>query len=280
MLPAFFAGRASAQIHGRNGSSAHLGTSGKPSAPPVTGTTPAGEHHHHHHQGGVPIVVGFGPWWPGPYGYGYPVFAAGPVLMPPPVVTVFPFINDQMFLPQNAPNIANQPMRPVGNAAPRPRPHDTTRGKELTELGDRLFRAGNLPRAVERYEQAIRANPDRAEPRARLAFVALARGKYQDAANKLREALTAEPGWLANAGDLQSVFREPAVFDEHVAKLEAHLQAKPEDRDAWLVLGSIWYFSGRTQKAADIFLRLSDRLEDTTLRAFQLATKAKTADDQ
>jgi cytochrome c-type biogenesis protein CcmH/NrfG len=130
------------------------------------------------------------------------------------------------------------------------------------------------------YEQAIRANPDRAEPRARLAFIALARGKYQDAANKLREALTAEPGWLATAGDLQSVFREPAVFDGHVAKLEAHLQGKPEDRDAWLVLGSIWYFSGRTQKAADIFTRLSDRLEDATLRAFQLATKAKTAEDQ
>lgn len=143
-------------------------------------------------------------------------------------------------------------------------------------LGDRLFRSGNFIRAVERYEQAIRADPGEADPRVRLAQVALVRGRYGEAANKLREAQTAEPGWLATAADVQALYPEPADFARHVAKLEAHLQARPEDRDGWLVLGALWYLSGHTQKAADVFLRLSDRLGDPTLQAFLAATKAET----
>ena len=138
--------------------------------------------------------------------------------------------------------------------------------------------ASNLIRAAERYEQAIRADGDLAAPRARLAQVALVRGKYQDAANFLREAQAAEPGWLATAGDVRDIYPEPAVYARHVATLEAHLQARPEDRDGWLVLGSLWYLSGKTQKAADIFLRLSDRKEDPTLRAFLEATKIEPID--
>jgi len=157
----------------------------------------------------------------------------------------------------------------------RPRAPDANRAKELMTLGDRLFRAGNLIRAVERYEQAIRADPNEADPIVRLAQVALVRGKYGDAALRLREAENAEPGWLSTAADVRSLFPEPADFARQVAKLEAHLQARPDDRDGWLVLGALWYLSGRTQKAADVFLRLSDRRPDPTLKAFLTATNAE-----
>ncbi len=154
-----------------------------------------------------------------------------------------------------------------------PRRGDAARSAELAILGDRLFRAGNLPRAVERYEQAIKADPDKANPRVRLAQIAFVRGKYTEAANFLRDAQMAEPGWLLTAGDVQAVFPEPAEFAKHIADLEAHLQAEPNDRDAWLVLGAEWFLSGRTRKAADVFLRLSDREPDSTLKAFLVATK-------
>ena len=161
-------------------------------------------------------------------------------------------------------------------AAPRAegRARDSEQAEEKTTLGDRLFRGDRLSLAVKRYEQAIRADPDRAEPRARLAQVALVRGDYAAAANALREAEAAEPGWLLTAGDVQGLYREPGEFAAEVAKLEAHLQERPEDRDAWLVLGAMWYLSGRTQKAADVFLRLTDRQADPTLAAFLRASKA------
>jgi hypothetical protein len=48
----------------------------------------------------------------------------------------------------------------------------------------------------------------------------------------------------------------------------------PDDRDAWLVLGAEWYLSGRTARAADVFLRLYDpkRKPDIALSAFLHAT--------
>ena len=42
--------------------------------------------------------------------------------------------------------------------------------------------------------------------------------------------MTAEPGWLVNAVDIQSVYGEPADFAKVIAKLETHLQKMPNDR--------------------------------------------------
>lgn len=215
-----------------------------------------------------PIILWGSPGW---YGYGPTLVATG-VPMPYAPTPWIPYAEPAMPIFPDVPRMLaeNAAARPSA----RPRPRDSTRAKELMELGDRLFRAGNFARAVERYEQSVRADPDRAAPRARLAQVALVRGKYQDAANKLREAQTAEPGWLTTADDLRAIYPEPAEYARLVARLEAHLQAQPEDRDGWLVLGALWYLSGRTQKAADVFLRLTDRREDPTLRAFLAATKS------
>ena len=76
--------------------------------------------------------------------------------------------------------------------------------------------------------------------------------------DRLREAETAQPGWIVTAPDIQSLYGEPAEFAGHLARLESHLQVHPDDRDAWLVLGAEWYLSGRTARAADVFLRLND----------------------
>ena len=94
---------------------------------------------------------------------------------------------------------------------------DPVRAGQLVTLGDRLFRAGNLKKAEERYQQATRTAPDLAAPRICLAQVALARGNYTEAANRLREAETAEPGWIITAPDIQSIYGEPAEFSRSLA---------------------------------------------------------------
>jgi len=154
--------------------------------------------------------------------------------------------------------------------APKIKKADLERAELFTTYGDRLFRAGNLKRAEDRYEQAARLNPRWAAPRLRLAQVALVRGRYSAAADLLREAEAAEPGWVVTAGDVQALYAEPSDFAAAVAKLEAHLHKNPEDRDAWLVLGAQWFLSRREHKAADVFLRLDDprRKPDAALAAF------------
>jgi hypothetical protein len=180
------------------------------------------------------------------------------------------------FLPARAPLMPPPPpgfLAPngglVGNKA-KAKPSDPVRSAQLTTLGDRLFRAGNLKKAEERYLQAMRVAPDLAAPRVRLAQVALARGHFADAATRLREAETAQPGWVINAPDIQTIYGEPTEFARTLARLESYLQAHPDDRDGWLVLGAQLFLSGRTTKAADVFKRLDDpnRKSDVALAAF------------
>ena len=116
----------------------------------------------------------------------------------------------------------------------------------------------------------MRAAPDLAAPRVRLAQVAIARANYSEAASRLREAEIAEPGWIVNAPDIQGIYGEPTEFTRQIARLESHVQTHPEDREAWLVLGAEWFLSGRTAKAADVFKRINDpaRKSDVALAAF------------
>ncbi len=96
------------------------------------------------------------------------------------------------------------------------------------------------------------------------------RGQYDVAAARIREAETAQPGWILSAPDIQALYGEPGDFANNIARLETHLQANPNDRDAWLVLGAEWFLSGRTTKAANVFKRLDDpnRKPDGALAAF------------
>jgi tetratricopeptide (TPR) repeat protein len=182
----------------------------------------------------------------------------GPIAPPPPAGLVDP---------------ANQE-RPVNKVGEKTRTRDVARAVQLVLMGDRLFRGNNVKKAEERYSQATRLDPSSAAPLVGLAQTALVREQYGEAARRLREAETAQPGWIATAPDIQSTYGEPGDFARHLARLESHLQVHPDDRDAWLVLGAEWYLSGRTARAADVFLRLNDprRKPDIALTAFLQAT--------
>jgi len=198
------------------------------------------------------LFVGPAVFFPAPnWNMGQPIMGGGPLVPAPPPGLV-----------GRRPAVDNPPA-----AAKRT---DPARSNQLMTVGDRLFRAGNLKRAEERYQQALRAAPDLAAPYIRLAQIAIARGNYAEAADRLRRAETAQPGWIITAPDIQSIYAEPTAFAQTVTRLESHLQLHPDDRDAWLVLGAQWFLSGRTAKAADVFRRLDDpkRKSDVALSAF------------
>jgi len=242
----------------------------------------------HHGHGPVPVpgrVGGFG-------GYGvYPVpfyASIGPggfpfVYVPPTFAAVAPgifpvpmFDRGPVGGPVPAAMLAPRPV-PVPPAAPKA-PASPAKISQVITFGDRLFRAGNIKRAEERYEQALKLDAASASPRVRLAQVAVARGRYDEAAERYRDAIAAEPNWLAKAPDIQKIYGEPREFIRTIAKLESHLLLQPGDRDAWLVLGAQLYLSGQTRRASDVFVRLTDRRPDATLAAFLDATKPPALD--
>lgn len=226
-----------------------------------------------------PIIYGIGP--NGPFAYSYPLVVVGPGGYPPVPQAIYP----PPALPVPVPNhggagamrLPMPPRQPTVTRASTTRRPNPTRSKEYVEIGDRSFRGDNNKKAEERYRLAIKADPTSAVPHVRLAQVALVRGRYADAAKHFRDAVAAEPGFLLNAPDIESVYSEPADFARELAELEKHLQAEPGDRDAWFVLGAEWYLSGRTQKAADAFQRLTDRRPDLALAAFLDATSPRRA---
>ncbi len=224
--------------------------------------------HHHHHGGGgeggggLGLGFGVGAGW-GLYGFPYTGVGQFPVMGP----LAWPIIMDRGPLPGPMP----PPRLPAKNAplpVIRAKKADPAKSTQLVTIGDRLFRAGNLKRASERFDQAVRADPDAAAPRVRLAQIALVRGQFKDSAEHLRAAIAADPGFLANAPDIQAMYAEPADFQRQISKLESHVLLEPNDRDAWLVLGAELYLSGKTRRASDIFVRLSDRKPDPALEAF------------
>ncbi len=238
---------------------------------------------------GIGIGAGVGGWGFGGWGLGYwlPYYTiglpGGPVTFVPPMMAMGPGGFGPMMGPPLAVDggpIAPPPPagligpanqnRPVDNPAQKLKPKDTARSSQLVLMGERLFRGNNIKKAEERYLQATRSDPSAAAPLVGLAQVAIVREQYAEAARRLREAETAQPGWITTASDIQSVYGEPGEFARHLARIESHLQMHPEDRDAWLVLGAEWYLSGRTARAADVFLRLNDpkRKPDIALSAF------------
>jgi hypothetical protein len=240
-------------------------------------------HHGEHHNGfpGMPLVAvggGYAGYW-----YGSPYAVGGPGYYPPiypgmmamgPAGMVVPFGPG----PVRGPLIQAPPPEAVapwarGGAKPASAANDPKRAAQLLKFGDRLFRGGNLKKAEERYIQARNVSRNQAAPQLRLAQVALTRGNYMEAANRLRDAETAEPGWILAAPDIQSLYGEPTEFVRQLSRLESYVQAHPDDRDAWLVLGAEWFLSGRTTRAADVFLRLDDprRKPDVALAAFLFA---------
>jgi len=193
-----------------------------------------------------------------------------------PIVPVFPIGAGwapilMLSPPQFEPGIPRPPFGdpPVpSKVVPRPRPTDPALAARLVKMGDNLFRAGNLNRAQERYEQAVRADFSDAAPRMRLAQVAMVRARYSEAADHLREAQAADPHWLDHPRDVQTLFGDPSDFAAQVGRLETHLQAHPEDRDAWLMLGINRLLTGQSREASDIFLRISGDHPDPALSAF------------
>jgi hypothetical protein len=260
--------RAQGHSHGSAHGLAHHGTGGAVSIPGLAAVSGAGFSYAY----GFPYYGSFA--YPGvPFAYiptvlVAPMFGPAPVLggggpvagpMPPPGLFAGP--------------VAGMPQFAAVDAA-KPKKPDPRRAAQYLTFGDRNFRAGNLHRAAERYTQAIAADPGAATARIRMAQVSVNRGQYREAAGRYHEATATEPNWLVHAPDVQALYGEPTEFARQIARLETHLQADPHDRDAWLVLGAQYFLSGQTRKAADVFVRLTDRKPDATLAAFLDAAAA------
>lgn len=292
-LAATIAGRSDAQVAvGQSASSSSSsgstgaapfggGESGKPGKSMPTAKIPAAVAPRCFPPWYYPYPIVTPPVFVGPYYGYYPYPYAFAPTYPPPPITLTPTHPSSFVIPGFAPpispplaeiamNAGTVPANGGPDRAARTARRMAERFEEDLKVGDRLFRAGELARAERRYKDAAEQAPTRADPHIRMAQVSLARRDFAQAARHIDDAQTAEPGWQLRARprDIQNLFGNPADFARVLSDLESHLQAHPEDRDAWLVLGTELYLTGRTDRANDAFLRLTDRKPNPTLAGF------------
>ena len=267
----------------------------------ITGTA-FGQSHHHHLGGpgagwgfggvaGVAVGLGSGYSFPfyssvGLNGVPFTYTPAIPLLIPASMAPMYgPLLNPPPAAEQRwglagpVPNLPQEaPPRLAVSEASRSRKADPAGPASWSRSATASYARTTFIARPSGTSRRSGADPSSATPRVRLAQVAFIRGQYSEAANRFREAMTTEPGWLINAPDIQSIYGEPSDFAKLIAKLESHVQAHPNDRDAWFLLGAQWYLSGQSRKASDVFLRLSDRQGDPALTAFLDASTPRHAD--
>lgn len=217
------------------------------------------------------------PTWGYPYvtyyrGYGYAPYATGPTYSP-----LTSSIDTQNRLLREQNDLLRRQMLRGGQDAngarlnvPLPqadqdrltRRERTRRDRVQTYVtaGFRLFSAGHVASAAERFETATESASDDATPWFLLAHAKFGLGNYGAAADALKRGLAIDPDWLQLDLDLRDLYEEEADHTEQLGRLARHLQDQPLDRDGLLVLGFELAMTQRADKARPVLQQVA-RLE-------------------
>ncbi len=280
------------------GRSPTAGLTGRPRSTPIFVTRPGnpggghghGGHHHGHHGHHHHRIYG----WPyygysgyyGSYGYpyGYPYYGygygyralppvylnAGTLFGPQPIKQMLgvDHWNRRQVTPTREPVVIARreqaaPALPQ-RVAQRPvvvrnsNAQSRDRSRRYLEFGDVRFAAGKYHEALQRYKKAITAAPDTAEPYFRRGHAMAAMGMIDRAADAYRRGLAIDPQWPASA------FRFDDIYGDEFSKADVHekLAAAAEEQahspDPQFVLGILLYFDGEKERASAFFGNVVD----------------------
>jgi tetratricopeptide (TPR) repeat protein len=133
--------------------------------------------------------------------------------------------------------------------------------KDYTTRGDYYFFMGSYPRAGMAYEIAAKLEPTNAIAKFAEAHAAFANGEFSFAAGKLRTALKMEPNWGLFNFRLEEFFGNRKDMDNRIGDLEHLVAMRPEDGNAKLLLGYVYYFDGRYGEAVKLLSQVANQPE-------------------
>jgi len=134
-------------------------------------------------------------------------------------------------------------------------PAEPSRFQEHMAAGDKAFRKGKYPEALESFDLALKVG--RGVPETHLAMVNtyFAMGRYYIAAQHLREALTYLPELPLVSLDLGGFYGQEKDFDKQLADLRNWLEDRRDEADGWLVLAYVQCFEGADDQAQEALRR-------------------------
>ncbi len=116
--------------------------------------------------------------------------------------------------------------------------------REQIEKGSALFRAGRYAEAADAFRLAARSDHGDAAARLFVGHAYFALGRYADAIGFIRRAFDLQPKIAMLDYGIHALYGNAADFDKHVAALKAAAEARPNDRELWLLLGYVHRYSG------------------------------------
>lgn len=117
--------------------------------------------------------------------------------------------------------------------------------KDYLTLGDFQFFMGNYALAAQAYGAAGKLAPDQPLIRFAEAHAAFANGEFPYAARRLKEGLTAEPNLGLYSFRIEEFFGNRLDLEKRLRDLERLVALEPENLNAKLLLGYVYYFDGR-----------------------------------
>jgi len=116
-------------------------------------------------------------------------------------------------------------------------------------LGNTLFDLGKITEAIQHYEQALRIQPDFAEAHHNLGNALLHLGKVTEAIDHFEQAVRVKPDYVEAHNNLGGAFLQAGRFPEAIAQYEQVLRLRPEYAEAQNNLGDALLLSGRVNEA-------------------------------
>lgn len=216
-------------------------------------------------------------------------FAAPVVVVPPPLVVLVPAYDLQGYVepPPRTPEPdrarwhvirpLKQPAFPLvarpdlihgapPAAAGERKPNPKDEAARQVRLAQAAFAAEEYGRAVERLDEAIKAQPKEPLPRFLLAQVRFARGEYAEAVAAVRDGLALAPDWPATDFTPKPLYAgAPARFDEQLKDLRRAAADRPDDVTVQFLLGYQLWFNGERGEATRLFRRLAPAVKERNL---------------
>jgi len=220
---------------------------------------------------------GYPYYWPYYYRYPPPVFLPAETIYGPEAMKRFMGV-DHWFRPQAGGKVVVVPdQQPKQPAAAGQGEHRATNQQALNlawkfvGYGDAHFGNQKYSEANARYRKAAAAAPQLADGWFRQGFALVAMGRYDLAVQAIKRGLKFKPNWA------DSDFRLNELYGGNALTKSAHLDAlaeaakeNPNDTDLLFLLGVLFHFDGKPDRAAPLLQRAKQLLggDDAHLRGF------------
>lgn len=128
----------------------------------------------------------------------------------------------------------------------------------LLDDADQQFVRGLYPQAALLYQKALKLDENDAIARFAVAHSLFALGVYKTAGQNVRLGLDKYPDWGLVNLELVKFYKNEATFFNQLVALKKYVADHPDDRDATLLLGYCYYFSGSRKDGLAVFKALAD----------------------